>query len=140
MSLHPLQGRFALCFPLRTPRGIVSIPRPTSEEGAAGRFTYPLSSRPIMTDSFARSTRGARDARSWGLTRRAWFKASGFDDIDLAKPVIGIAQTWSELNHCHIHFRELAEAVKRGVWQAGGWPPAFPTIPPGAVHTGPPPM
>jgi dihydroxy-acid dehydratase len=42
--------------------------------------------------------------------------------------MIGIAQTWSELNHCHIHFRELAEAVKRGVWQAGGWPVEFPTI------------
>lgn len=81
-----------------------------------------------MTDSFARSARGALDARNWGLTRRAWFKASGFDDVDLAKPVVGIAQTWSELNHCHIHFRELAEAVKRGVWQAGGWPLEFPTI------------
>src|SRR5438552_2396951 len=80
-----------------------------------------------MTDSFARSTSGARAARDWGFTRRAWFKASGFDDVDLAKPVIGIAQTWSELNHCHIHFRELAEAVKRGVWQAGGWPLEFPT-------------
>src|SRR5712691_9858695 len=75
-----------------------------------------------MTDSFARRTRGALDARNWGLRRRAWFKASGFDDIDLGKPVIGIAQTWSELNHCHIHFRELAEAVKRGAWQAGGIP------------------
>src|SRR6059058_3880062 len=81
-----------------------------------------------MSDSFARSTRGARDARDWGLTRRAWFKASGFTDADLAKPVIGIAQTWSELNHCHSHFRTLAEAVKRGVWQAGGWPLEFPTI------------
>lgn len=81
-----------------------------------------------MSDSFARSTRGALDARDWGLTRRAWFKASGFTDADLGKPVIGIAQTWSELNHCHIHFRDLAEAVKRGVWQAGGWPLEFPTI------------
>jgi dihydroxy-acid dehydratase len=90
-----------------------------------------------MTDSFARSSRGARDARDWGLTRRAWFKASGFDDIDLAKPVIGIAQTWSELNHCHIHFRQLAEAVKRGVWQAGGWPLEFPTISLGEFHISP---
>ena len=81
-----------------------------------------------MSDAFARSTRGALDERNWGLTRRAWFKASGFTDADLAKPVIGIAQSWSELNHCHIHFRELAEAVKRGVWQAGGWPLEFPTI------------
>lgn len=90
-----------------------------------------------MSDSFARSTRGSRDARDWGLTRRAWFKASGFDDIDLTKPVIGIAQTWSELNHCHIHFRELAEAVKRGVWQAGGWPLEFPTISLGEFHVSP---
>src|SRR5437660_2825601 len=90
-----------------------------------------------MSDSFARSTRGPRDARDWGLTRRAWFKASGFDDLDLTKPVIGIAQTWSELNHCHIHFRELAEAVKRGVWQAGGWPLEFPTISLGEFHISP---
>jgi dihydroxy-acid dehydratase len=90
-----------------------------------------------MTDSFARSTRGARDARNWGLTRRAWSKASGFDDIDLGKPIIGIAQTWSELNHCHIHFRELAAAVKRGVWQAGGWPLEFPTISLGEFHVSP---
>src|ERR1700745_3264583 len=90
-----------------------------------------------MSDSFVRSTRGARGPRDWGMTRRAWFKASGFDDIDLAKPVVGIAQTWSELNHCHIHFRELAEAVKRGVWQAGGWPLEFPTISLGEFHVSP---
>lgn len=90
-----------------------------------------------MTDSFARSTRGLVDRRNWGLTRRAWAKASGFDDIDLDKPLIGIAQTWSELNHCHIHFRELALAVKRGVWQAGGWPVEFPTISLGEFHVSP---
>ncbi|MCS6850679.1 MAG: dihydroxy-acid dehydratase [Gemmataceae bacterium] len=90
-----------------------------------------------MPDSFARSSRGQRDARQWGLTRRAWAKASGFDDIDLSKPLIGIAQTWSELNHCHIHFRELAAAVKRGVWQAGGWPVEFPTISLGEFHVNP---
>jgi dihydroxy-acid dehydratase len=90
-----------------------------------------------MSDSFSRSTRGVLDARGWGLTMRAWSKASGFDDIDLAKPIVGIAQTWSEVNHCHIHFRELAEAVKRGVWQAGGWPMEFPTISLGEFHTRP---
>ncbi len=90
-----------------------------------------------MSDSFSRSTRGVLDARGWGMTMRAWSKASGFDDVDLAKPIVGIAQTWSELNHCHIHFRELAEAVKRGVWQAGGWPMEFPTISLGEFHTRP---
>jgi dihydroxy-acid dehydratase len=91
----------------------------------------------MMSDSFSRSTRGVLDARGWGMTMRAWSKASGFDDIDLAKPIVGIAQTWSEVNHCHIHFRELAEAVKRGVWQAGGWPLEFPTISLGEFHTRP---
>lgn len=90
-----------------------------------------------MSDSFSRSTRGVLDQRGWGLTMRAWSKASGFDDIDLAKPIVGIAQTWSEFNHCHIHFKELAEAVKRGVWQAGGWPMEFPTISLGEFHTRP---
>ena len=90
-----------------------------------------------MSDSFSRSTRGVLDQRGWGMTMRAWSKASGFDDIDLAKPIVGIAQTWSETNHCHIHFRELAEAVKRGVWQAGGWPMEFPTISLGEFHTRP---
>jgi dihydroxy-acid dehydratase len=40
----------------------------------------------------------------------------------LGKPVIGIIDTWSEINPCHLHLRERAEAVKRGVWQAGGYP------------------
>jgi dihydroxy-acid dehydratase len=44
----------------------------------------------------------------------------------LGKPVIGILNTWSEINPCHIHLRERAEAVKRGVWQAGGYPIELP--------------
>ena len=69
-----------------------------------------------------------------GFTARAFTKAMGFTQADLAKPVIGIAQTWSELNNCNSHFRDLAEAVKRGVWQAGGLPLEFPTISLGEVH------
>jgi dihydroxy-acid dehydratase len=42
------------------------------------------------------------------------------------KPVIGIVNTWSEINPCHLHLRERAEAVKRGVWQAGGYPIELP--------------
>ena len=63
-----------------------------------------------------------------GFTARAFTKAMGFTQADLGKPVIGIAQTWSEFNNCNHHFRELAEAVKRGVWQEGGLPLEFPTI------------
>ena len=44
------------------------------------------------------------------------------------KPVIGIINTWSDLNPCHAHLRERAEAVKRGVWQAGGYPVELPAM------------
>jgi len=72
-----------------------------------------------------------------GFTARAFTKAMGFTNDDLAKPVIGIAQTWSEFNNCNHHFKDLAKAVKRGVWQAGGLPLEFPTISLGEVHTQP---
>jgi dihydroxy-acid dehydratase len=63
-----------------------------------------------------------------GFTHRAFIKSMGYDDEDMDRPIIGICNTFSELNNCHSHFRELAEAVKRGVWQAGGFPLEFPTI------------
>src|SRR5207247_8602389 len=44
------------------------------------------------------------------------------------RPVIGIANSWSELTNCTAHLRQVAEAVKRGVWSAGGFPLEFPTI------------
>jgi dihydroxy-acid dehydratase len=53
----------------------------------------------------------------------------GFHREDfIGKPVIAIVNTWSEINPCHAHLRERAEAVKRGVWQAGGFPVEVPTI------------
>ena len=65
----------------------------------------------------------------WGLAHRAWLRAEGFSSRDFQdKPVIGIANSWSELNNCNAHLRQLAEAVKRGVWAAGGFPLEFPTI------------
>ncbi len=72
-----------------------------------------------------------------GFTHRAFTKAMGFDDDDLARPIIGICNTFSELNNCHAHLRELAEAVKRGVWQAGGFPLEFPTISLGEIYLSP---
>src|SRR5918999_4083170 len=60
--------------------------------------------------------------------RRAFSKGMGLSNEDLEKPVVGVCNTWSELNPCHRHLREVAEAVKRGVWQAGGLPLEFPTI------------
>jgi dihydroxyacid dehydratase/phosphogluconate dehydratase len=46
----------------------------------------------------------------------------------LAEPVIGIINTWSDINPCHAHFRDRAEEVKRGVWQAGGFPAEMPAM------------
>ncbi|HKR33089.1 MAG TPA: dihydroxy-acid dehydratase [Terriglobales bacterium] len=59
---------------------------------------------------------------------RAMFKAVGFTDEDLRKPIIGIANTWTEIGPCNFHLRELAAAVKRGVRQAGGTPMEFNTV------------
>ena len=61
--------------------------------------------------------------------RRAWLRAEGFPaDVFQNKPVIGICNSWSELNNCNAHLRTVAEAVKRGVWAKGGVPLEFPTI------------
>jgi dihydroxy-acid dehydratase len=84
-----------------------------------------------------RSDAWFHDPDMYGFVRRAFAKSMGFDDQDLARPIVGIAQTWSELNNCNNHLRELAEAVKRGVWQAGGTPLEFPTISLGEVFVRP---
>ena len=72
-----------------------------------------------------------------GFTHRAFTKAMGYDDLDMQRPVIGICNTFSEINNCNSHLREVAEAVKRGVWQAGGFPLEFPTISLGEVYLNP---
>ena len=65
----------------------------------------------------------------YGWLRRAAFKAEGFDEPSYeGKPIIGICNTWSELTHCNSHLRDLAESVKIGVWQAGGFPMEFPVM------------
>ncbi|MGH7264423.1 MAG: dihydroxy-acid dehydratase, partial [Candidatus Rokuibacteriota bacterium] len=69
--------------------------------------------------------------------RGAYARGSGLTAEDLARPIIGLAQTWSEFNPCHRHLREVAEAVKRGVWQAGGLPLEFPTISLGEIYLSP---
>ncbi len=65
----------------------------------------------------------------YGFARRAWLRSEGFPaDVFGGKPVIGICNSWSELNNCNAHLRDVAAAVKRGVWAAGGVPLEFPTI------------
>lgn len=64
-----------------------------------------------------------------GFLHRAWMKTEGFsDELFRGRPVIGIGNSWSEFTNCNVHLRQVAEAVKRGVWQAGGFPLEFPTI------------
>ena len=59
---------------------------------------------------------------------RAYMKGIGFDDDDLRRPTVGIANTWIEAMPCNFHLRELAEAVKEGVREAGGTPMEFNSI------------
>ena len=64
-----------------------------------------------------------------GFGHRSWMKNQGWpSDLFDGRPVIGICNTWSELNPCNAHFRELADSVKRGVWEAGGFPLEFPVM------------
>lgn len=74
----------------------------------------------------------------YAFARRAYIRSEGLSRQSFfGKPVIGICNSWSELNHCNIHLRTVAEAVKRGVWQAGGVPFEFPTISLGEVFMRP---
>lgn len=91
--------------------------------------TEAASSQAPRDPSRLRSNRwfGPDDLRSFG--HRSRLKGMGYDDQDYrGKPVIGILNTWSDLNTCHSHLRDRAEEVKRGVWQAGGFPVEVPVM------------
>ncbi|SDG30942.1 MULTISPECIES: L-arabinonate dehydratase [Thalassobaculum] len=70
---------------------------------------------------------GAADLRAFGHRSRTLQMGYSREDWN-GKPVIAIVNTWSEINPCHTHFRQRAEEVKRGVWQAGGFPVELPAI------------
>jgi len=70
---------------------------------------------------------GAHDLRAFGHRSRT--AQMGYDRSDYAgKPVIAIINTWSDINSCHTHFKQRVEEVKRGVWQAGGFPVEMPAM------------
>ncbi|MGH9445249.1 MAG: dihydroxy-acid dehydratase, partial [Terriglobia bacterium] len=70
----------------------------------------------------------------WGMAHRSYLRAEGFTrQVFYGKPVIGVCNSWSEMTTCNAHLRQVAEAVKRGVWAAGGFPLEFPTISLGEV-------
>src|SRR5690349_1084173 len=72
-------------------------------------------------------SRGITDGRD-RAPARAMFKAIGFSDNDLSKPLIGVANTWTETMPCNYHLRRLAAKVKEGIRAAGGTPMEFNTI------------
>jgi dehydratase ilvD1 len=76
-----------------------------------------------------RSTRSYGPKDRDGFIHRSWMKSQGFPpDVFDGRPVIGICNTWSELTPCNAGLRDLAEHVKRGVWEAGGLPLEFPAM------------
>jgi L-arabonate dehydrase len=86
------------------------------------------------------TTAGKRDGRrlrsaDWfgeadrnGFIYRSWVRGYTPEVFD-GRPVIGIANSWSELTPCNAHLRRVADAVKQGVWQAGGFPLESPRPP-----------
>lgn len=64
-----------------------------------------------------------------GFMYRSWMKNQGIPDHEFqGKPIIGICNTWSELTPCNAHFRKIAEHVKKGILEAGGYPVEFPVF------------
>src|ERR687884_1079733 len=106
--------------PGNTPEG---APRPVAGVGPAG------------AQRRGEAWYGSNDVASF--IHRAFTKAMGYDDDDLRRPVIGICNTASDLNHCNRGLDEVAGAVKRGVLQEGGLPLEFPTISIGEVFVSP---
>src|SRR5262252_2835295 len=91
---------------------------------------------PLIKSTLNRASMKKLRSQEWfgrkdkmGFVYRSWMKNQGWPhDVFEGRPVIGICNTWSELTPCNAHFRELAEYVKRGVWEAGGFPLEFPVM------------
>jgi L-arabonate dehydrase len=90
---------------------------------------------PTMRDGGYEHANGRRSTQWFdrrdldGFLHRSWLKSTGVSDETFrGRPLIGICNSWSELTNCNIHLRGLAEAVKRGVLQAGGFPREFPVM------------
>jgi L-arabonate dehydrase len=91
---------------------------------------------PTIRNAGRYATSDGRRSAQWferqdldGFLHRSWLKAEGYADESFrGKPVIGICNSWSELVNCNVHLRAVAESVKRGVLQAGGFPLEFPVL------------
>src|SRR5213080_740913 len=123
-----------------------AMPRPMPLPPPVTIATFPSSramhsSVDIISAPEGHMTTHTLRSRNWfgrmdldGFATRSWLKTEGFSDLMFdGRPVIGIANSWSELTNCNAHLRQVAEAVKRGVLSAGGFPLEFPTISLGEV-------
>jgi L-arabonate dehydrase len=82
-----------------------------------------------MTTKKLRSTEWFGTADKNGFMYRSWMKNQGIPDHEFdGRPIVGICNTWSELTPCNAHFRKIAEHVKRGISEAGGFPVEFPVF------------
>ena len=89
-----------------------------------------------MPDMSEDKNKGKRRSSEWfadtgknGFIHRSWMRNQGFaPDLFDGRPVIGIGSTWSEFTPCNAHLNKVAESIKRGVWEAGGFPLAFPAM------------
>jgi dihydroxy-acid dehydratase len=82
-----------------------------------------------MADKPRRSQKSYGKLDRDGFIHRSWIKGTGLPDHEFdGRPIVGICNTWSELVTCQVHLRDLAEHVKRGVWEAGGVPIEFPAM------------
>lgn len=82
--------------------------------------------RKILEELRSRRWFGVDDLKAFGHRSRA--RQMGYDKIDWDRPVIGIINTWSDINQCHAHFPDRVQWVKRGILQAGGMPLELPAI------------
>src|SRR5579875_3273413 len=109
--------------------GIDSVFQQPSLKASQGRETPQMKTTKTKDRSALRSSAWFGKDDRWGMAHRAWLRAEGFSErVFQGKPVVGICNSWSELTTCNAHLRQVAEAVKRGVWAAGGFPLEFPTI------------
>src|SRR5690606_22604570 len=127
-------GWGCLAVQLRSPPFAQHMLRGTFVKRHQGDGHYP---KVVMNDKKKRVLRShawfgnpdSIDSMRGSWMHRSWMKNQGYpDDLFDGRPVIGICNTWSELTPCNAHFRELAEFVKRGVYEAGGFPLEFPVM------------
>ena len=108
-----------------TPEGTPDLP-PRELEAESGENS-PLPRRKPLEELRSRRWFGPADLRSFGHRSRAM--QMGYSPEEwTGKPVIGIINTWSDLNPCHVHFKQRVDDVKRGILMAGGFPVELPAI------------